>query len=181
MAKQRVPTHIITGFLGVGKTTALRSLMARKPPGEYWAVIVNEFGEVGIDQDLLEQTPDMQIKEVPGGCMCCSANVPMQAALNAVFRRRRPDRILIEPTGLGHPAGVIDFLQNEYLQTAIDLRATITLVDVRQWQQQKYREHETYAGQIAVADVLLANKTDLLPPAELHTFWQKLRVCTPRN
>ena len=102
-----VPTNIITGFLGVGKTSTILHLLENKPGNERWAVLVNEFGEIGIDGSLFEgQRGDKQgvvIREVPGGCMCCAAGLPMQVALNQLLVKARPDRLLIEPTGLGHP------------------------------------------------------------------------------
>lgn len=167
-----VKTNIITGFLGSGKTTAIRSLLLRKPEKEYWAVVVNEFGEIGVDQDLLQASDEIIIKEIPGGCLCCSASVSIQVTMNELFRKLTPDRILIEPTGLGHPAGVIELLRNEHFRKVIDLRATIGLVDLHQWQQPRYHEHPTYRGQLQMADILLANKTDL---AEEETIKQFLK------
>ena len=100
-----VPTNIITGFLGVGKTTAISHLLKNKPSDQRWAVLVNEFGEIGVDGRLMQgQYPEEQrvfVKEVPGGCMCCAAGLPMQVALNQLLASARPDRMLIEPTGLG--------------------------------------------------------------------------------
>ncbi len=99
-----VPTNIITGFLGVGKTSAILNLMANKPENERWAVLVNEFGEIGVDGSLVQgqQSEEQQvfIREVPGGCMCCAAGLPMQIALNQLLNEAKPDRLLIEPTGL---------------------------------------------------------------------------------
>lgn len=109
-----VPTNIITGFLGVGKTTAILHLLASKPANERWAVLVNEFGEIGIDGGLMAGGQGAQtgvfIREVPGGCMCCVSGLPMQMALNRLLMDAKPDRLLIEPTGLGHPQEVIESL-----------------------------------------------------------------------
>ena len=105
-----IPTTLITGFLGVGKTTAILQLLANKPNNENWAVLVNEFGEIGIDSALLAGNSNEQgvfIREVPGGCMCCASGVPMQVALNQLITKAKPDRLLIEPTGLGHPKEVV--------------------------------------------------------------------------
>ncbi len=111
-----VPTNIITGFLGVGKTSAILNLMANKPENERWAVLVNEFGEIGVDGSLVQgqQSEEQQvfIREVPGGCMCCAAGLPMQIALNQLLNEAKPDRLLIEPTGTVVPersaASVVD-------------------------------------------------------------------------
>ncbi len=99
-----IPTNIITGALGVGKTTLIQSLLKNKPKNEKWAILVNEFGEVGIDGAMLTgaashaAAQDIFIKEVPGGCMCCTSGLPMQIALNLLLAQAKPDRLLIEPT-----------------------------------------------------------------------------------
>ena len=92
--------NLITGFLGSGKTTTLRHLLANKPENEKWAVLVNEFGEIGIDGSLLADTGAV-LKEIPGGCMCCVNGLPMQVGLNMLLQQAKPDRLLIEPTGDG--------------------------------------------------------------------------------
>ncbi len=119
----RVPTTIVTGFLGSGKTTAILNMLKQKPENENWAVLVNEFGEIGIDGALMSEQGAL-IKEVPGGCMCCTAGVPMSVGINALLRTK-PDRLLIEPTGLGHPKQVMAVLTSEQYQPYVDLKATI--------------------------------------------------------
>lgn len=159
-----VPTNIITGFLGVGKTTAILHLLASKPTDERWAVLVNEFGEIGIDGGLIAGSHGSQsgvfIREVAGGCMCCDSGLPMQIALNRLLMDAKPDRLLIEPTGLGHPQGVIESLSQPHYATVIDLRATLTLVDPRRIRDPRYTQNAIFSQQIAVADVLIANKSD---------------------
>jgi G3E family GTPase len=162
---QAIPTNVITGFLGVGKTTAILHLLKHKPQDERWAVLVNEFGEVGIDGSLLAGSTakegDVFIREVPGGCMCCAAGLPMQIALNRLLQKARPHRLLIEPTGLGHPAEIIALLRSEFYLPVLDLRATLTLVDARQFDDPRYTENPTFQQQLEIADVLVANKNDL--------------------
>jgi G3E family GTPase len=155
-----IPTNIITGFLGVGKTTAITYLLKCKPADEVWSVLVNEFGEIGIDGALLKDT-NAHIREVPGGCICCVAGLPMKIALNMLIAKTKPDRIIIEPTGLGHPEEIINTLSGEYYDTVLDLRATITLVDPRKLSDSRYTDNANFNDQIAVADVLVANKSDL--------------------
>jgi G3E family GTPase len=155
-----IPTNIITGFLGVGKTTAITHLLNSKPTDEVWSVLVNEFGEIGIDGALLKNT-NAHIREVPGGCICCVAGLPMKIALNMLIAKTKPDRIIIEPTGLGHPEEIINSLTGEYYDTVLDLRATLTLVDPRKLADKRYAENANFKDQIAVADVLIANKIDL--------------------
>ena len=159
----KIPTNLIIGFLGVGKTTAIRQILKSKPADERWAIIINEFGAVSIDHTFFEGTEKdgLMVKEVAGGCICCSANLPMQVTLNLVIRQQKPHRILIEPTGIGHPENILDMLRSQFLENILEVCATICLVDPRQWKQPKYREHETFIDQITVSDVLIANKIDL--------------------
>ncbi len=120
---QNVPTNIITGFLGVGKTSAILQLLKNKPSNERWAVLVNEFGEIGVDGSLMTSQHHNEqgvfIREVAGGCMCCAAGVPMQVALNQLLTQAKPDRLLIEPTGLGHPKEVLRVLSAKHYQTVM--------------------------------------------------------------
>ena len=160
-----VPTNIITGFLGVGKTSTILHLLENKPGNERWAVLVNEFGEIGIDGSLFEgQRGDKQgvvIREVPGGCMCCAAGLPMQVALNQLLVKARPDRLLIEPTGLGHPKEVLNVLLSTHYRESLSLQKTLTLLDARKLSDSRYTSHETFNQQIAVADTVIGNKLDL--------------------
>jgi G3E family GTPase len=160
-----VPTHVITGFLGVGKTTAILNLIQQKPAGERWAILINEFGEIGVDGGLVQgQVGDDQgvfIREVPGGCMCCAAGLPMQIALNQLLRRARPDRLIIEPTGLGHPREVLQALAAEHYRDVLSVKKAITLLDARNLSDDRYVSHPTFVQQLAIADLVVANKQDL--------------------
>ncbi len=159
-----IPTNVITGFLGVGKSTAILHLLKQKPNNERWAVLVNEFGEVGIDGSLFagQKTEEhgIFIREVPGGCMCCAAGLPMQIALNMLLTRARPHRLLIEPTGLGHPKEVLAVLAAEHYREVLDLRTTVTLVDARKVHDERYTSDPSFNQQLAIADVIVANKAD---------------------
>ena len=152
-------TNLITGFLGSGKTTTILHLLAHKPAGERWAVLVNEFGEVGIDGALLADSGAV-LKEIPGGCMCCVNGLPMQVGLNTLLRQTRPDRLLIEPTGLGHPKQILDMLTAEVYQPWIDLRATLCLLDPRQLLDPRTVRDENFRDQLAASDIIVANKAD---------------------
>ncbi|MBL4764536.1 MAG: GTP-binding protein [Colwellia sp.] len=158
-----IPTSLITGFLGVGKTTAILQLLANKPKNENWAVLVNEFGEVGIDSALLAGNSNEKgvfIREVPGGCMCCASGVPMQVALNQLIAKSKPDRLIIEPTGLGHPKEVVDVLTSGKYQQIIALQSIFCLVDARNLSDKRYTEHPSFVQQLKVADIILAAKAD---------------------
>ena len=160
-----IPTNIITGFLGVGKTTAIRHLLEQKPTDERWAVLVNEFGEVGIDSNLFEDGDSKRrgvtISQVPGGCMCCANGLPMQMALNLLLAKSKPHRLLIEPTGLGHPKEVLAILTGQYYRDVLALQATLTLVDSRKIQDERYTTNSTFNEQLEIAEVIVANKSDL--------------------
>lgn len=170
-ALHRIPTNILSGFLGVGKTTTITTLLREKPLNEHWAVLVNEFGEIGVDGTLLEGATrgqsSVSIREVPGGCLCCAASVPMQVALNQLLRAAKPDRLLIEPTGLGHPRQIIAALSKPEYETVLDLRATLTLVDARKVADPRYTEHPTFNQQLEIADLLIAHKADLYGSCEI--------------
>jgi G3E family GTPase len=164
-----IPTHLITGFLGVGKTTAIIKLLSSKPKHEKWAVLVNEFGEVGIDAAIISKkscssnqnaSTDIYIREVPGGCMCCASGVPMQVALNQLISKAKPDRLLIEPTGLGHPKEIIDVLTGPNYQTVISLKTTLCLIDARNLNDERYTTHPSFIQQLKVADTIIAAKAD---------------------
>jgi len=163
-----IPTNIITGFLGVGKTSAILHLLNSKPANERWAVLVNEFGEIGVDGSLFQgqhnEEQQVYIREVPGGCMCCAAGLPMQIALNQLLTRAKPHRLLIEPTGLGHPVEVLEALTANHYQDILAIQKTLTLVDARKLTDTRYTEHETFNQQIAIADVIVGNKQDLYEP-----------------
>lgn len=172
--QKAIPTNVITGFLGVGKTTAIQHLLNTKPANERWAVLINEFGKVGIDSQLLQtdehSVGEVTIREVPGGCMCCAAGLPMKVALNQLIGKAKPDRLLIEPSGLGHPEEVIAVLSGDFYQSIIDLRATLTLVDARHMSDAKYREHETFQQQLQIADLIVANKADMYGQIEIDAL-----------
>jgi len=173
-----ITTHLITGFLGVGKTTAIRRLLERRPRDERWAVLVNEFGKVGVDAELLADG-EVAVRQVAGGCLCCVASQAFTVGLNHIIRRERPQRILIEPTGLGHPAQVIETLTGPLYASVLELRATITLMDARHLASTRHRAHETWRDQIHLGDVLVANKADLCSDRDREAFFEFARAIDP--
>ncbi|ALV91675.1 MULTISPECIES: CobW family GTP-binding protein [Pantoea] len=151
--------NVITGFLGSGKTTTLLHLLANKPANENWAILVNEFGEIGIDGALLADR-GATLKEIPGGCMCCVNGLPLQVGLNMLLKQTKPDRLIIEPTGLGHPKQLLDMLRAAVYQPWIQVDATLTLLDPRQLADQRVVENENFRDQLTAADIVIANKSD---------------------
>jgi len=173
-----IPTNLILGFLGSGKTSAIIHLLKQKPAGQIWAVLVNEFGKVGIDGAIFE-SQGIQVKEVSGGCMCCAAGVSLQVAVNQLLKASRPDRLIIEASGLGHPKRVLDTLHGPHFQKSLALKASICLIDPRNLLDSSYTTHETFIDQIAVSDILLANKTDLASSEALQAFDQLAHSASP--
>ena len=164
-----IPTNIVTGFLGSGKTTAILDVLQRKPAAEKWAVLVNEFGEIGIDGAILASS-GAEVREVAGGCMCCVGDLPMQVALNNIIAKVRPDRLLIEPSGLGHPQEIIDTLSSGQYAELLDLRAVLCLLDPRRLRDARYLEHPIFNDQLCVADIVVASKADLCGDDEREVF-----------
>ncbi len=167
--------NLVTGFLGSGKTTLLRHLLAHKPENEKWAVLVNEFGEIGIDAALLADSGAV-LKEIPGGCMCCVNGLPMQIGLNMLLKQAKPDRLLIEPTGLGHPKQILEMLTADVYQPWITLYATLTVLDPRQLRDARIVKDENFRDQLAAADIIIANKHDRWEQQDYHALlnWQQM-------
>jgi len=182
---QGIKVNIITGFLGAGKTTLIRHLLRQVPDGESWAILVNEFGEIGLDKDLLEadlkrdadstlDSPvlleNIAIKQVAGGCLCCTTSAAFQVSLNTLIKTHNPDRILIEPSGLGHPKNILKQLQSPYYQSVLQLESVLCLLDARNLNDARYYNHPNFIEQIAMADILIASKTELYQESDWHAF-----------
>lgn len=169
--KSPIPTNIITGFLGAGKTTAILELLAQQANNEPWAVLMNEFGQVDIDAAWLRgQTAEKSfiIKEVKGGCICCSAGMTMQVAVTRLLREVQPSRLLIEPTGVAHLSSLLKILQNQYLAQAMTAQAVICLVDPRQFSPKLLEKSAVYRDQLMHSDIMVLNKCDLASSEQLH-------------
>lgn len=173
-----VPTHIIGGFLGVGKTTVLQHLLNQRAAHERCAVLVNEFGEIGIDGSWLQQE-GVAIKEVPGGCMCCAVGVPTHVALTRLLREQRPDRLFIEPSGLAHPKQLIELLTGDDFQGVLQLGALITLVEPDCFLDERFMALDLFKDQLQMADVLVATKGDVATKAAIDAFHQQAGALSP--
>ena len=126
----QIPTHLIAGPLGAGKTSLIRHLLAHKPADERWAVLINELGQIGLDQALLTTGADgISLAEVTGGCLCCVNGAPFQVGLARLLRQARPDRLLIEPSGLGHPAELLGQLAEPPWTGVLALQPLLLVLD----------------------------------------------------
>ena len=159
-AIKAVPTHIISGFLGAGKTTLLKYLLTQKPEHEVWAVLMNEFGQIGVDQHMLTQTEGYEVKELLGGCLCCSSQLPMQIALSRLISETQPDRLFIEPTGLGHPAQLLEQLTEPHWQQNIAMQALITVVDGSRLHDEAWSKQNLYTDQLKAAQIMIISHVD---------------------
>tara|TARA_B100000929_G_scaffold273115_1_gene245259 strand:+ start:1219 stop:2385 length:1167 start_codon:yes stop_codon:yes gene_type:complete len=173
--------HLITGFLGTGKSSFIQALVAAKPADEHWAILVNEFGQVGIDQALFAGREDVSVKGLPGGCLCCQLAFVLQAGLVSLIHQTRPDRLIIEPSGLGHPAGLIDVLRSEGLASALALEEVITLLDPRALDDTRTREHGTFQDQLTLAGGVVLSKRDLATEQQLAAAHEFLAGMWPRK
>ncbi|HVK13340.1 MAG TPA: GTP-binding protein [Gemmataceae bacterium] len=178
-ATSGVPTNLVTGFLGVGKTTALLDLLRTRPPGSRWAVIVNEYGEVGIDGALLSDVGGVEIQEVAGGCICCTSAVEFNYTLAQVLEQVKPERLLIETTGVGHPARILEDLRKPAFARFVDLRATVGILAPADFTCPPMFESPVFRDQIELADVLVLNKADQTTPAVRDRFLNWARDLYP--
>ena len=146
---------------------------------------MNEFGEVGIDGNLFVENTDSQsgitVSQVPGGCMCCSNGLPFQMALSVLLAKSQADRLLIEPTGLGHPKEVLAMLSRDYYREVLDIHATLSLVDARKIGDSRYTSNDTFNQQLEVAEVIIANKSDLYGPNDYSELLDYISRKFPGN
>jgi G3E family GTPase len=172
-----VPVTILTGFLGAGTTTLLNYIL-KQQHGYKFAVIVNEIGKIGIDGQLVENAKE-EIVQMNNGCVCCTVRKDLVKAVQGLTKRGGFDYLLIETTGIADPGPVAQtFLNIPQLQQFVRLDSIITVVDAEQIEKQM-RETETAKEQIAMADFLLLNKTDLVGEPALAAIEAKVREINP--
>jgi G3E family GTPase len=152
MLKQ-IPTHLIAGPLGAGKTSLIHQLLAQRPAHERWAVLINEFGQIGLDAALLARDEDgLSFSEVAGGCLCCVNGAPFQVGLGRLLRKAKPDRLFIEPSGLGHPLSLLEQLGQAPWEGVLAVQPLLMVLD---------------AAALAAGEPLADTQRDALPYAGL--------------
>ncbi|AZC25160.1 MULTISPECIES: CobW family GTP-binding protein [Pseudomonas] len=129
---QDIPTHVIAGPLGAGKTSLIRHLLEQRPANERWAILINEFGQIGLDAALLSRDDDgIAFGEVAGGCLCCVSGAPFQVGLGRLLRKAQPDRLFIEPSGLGHPVQLLKQLAQAPWRGVLALQPCVLVLDAQ--------------------------------------------------
>ena len=174
---QNIPTHVIAGPLGAGKTSLIRHLLAQRPANERWAVLINEFGQIGLDAALLTQDDDgIALGDVAGGCLCCVNGAPFQVGLGRLLRKAKPDRLFIEPSGLGHPAQLLKQLREAPWQDVLAVQPCVLVLDAQAMAAGKPLPP---AQQEALASVglLVLNKDETLDAFQRQAIERQLPDC----
>ncbi|OCR25613.1 cobalamin biosynthesis protein CobW [Pseudomonas syringae] len=171
---QNIPTHVISGPLGAGKTSLIKHLLAQKPAHERWAILINEFGQIGLDAALLATAADgISLGEVAGGCLCCVNGAPFQIGLGRLLRKSRPDRLLIEPSGLGHPAQLLKQLRESPWQGVLAVQPSVMVLDSASLAKGQALP-ASQQDALADAGLLVLNKSAQLSVAERQRIAQAL-------
>ena len=182
----KIPVTVLTGYLGAGKTTLLNRILS-EPHGKKFAVIVNEFGEIGIDNELVVNA-DEEVFEMNNGCICCTVRGDLVRIIDGLMRRKgKFDAIIVETTGLADPAPVAQtFFMDEHVGAKTKLDAVVTVADAK-WLSDRLKDAPEAKNQIAFADVILINKTDLVSAGGIaragsaHPRPQPLRAAAPHR
>jgi G3E family GTPase len=174
----KIPVTVLTGYLGAGKTTLLNRILS-EPHGKKYAVIVNEFGEIGIDNELVIGA-DEEVFEMNNGCVCCTVRGDLIRILQGLMRRKgKFDAIIVETTGLADPAPVAQtFFVDENVGRRTKLDAVVTVADAK-WLKDRLKDAPEAKNQIAFADVILINKTDLVSAEDLADIEARIRGINP--
>jgi G3E family GTPase len=174
----KIPVTVLTGYLGAGKTTLLNRILT-EPHGKRYAVIVNDFGEIGVDNDLVVGA-DEEVFEMNNGCICCTVRGDLIRIMDGLMKRKgKFDAIIVETTGLADPAPVAQtFFVDQDVSDAAKLDAVVTVADAK-WLTDRLKDAPEAKNQIAFADVIILNKIDLVGPDELAAVEDRIRAINP--
>src|SRR4028119_147183 len=174
----KIPVTVLTGYLGAGKTTLLNRILS-EPHGKKYAVIVNEFGEIGIDNDLVVGA-DEEVFEMNNGCICCTVRGDLIRILDGLMKRKgKFDAVIVETTGLADPAPVAQtFFMDQDVSDAARLDAVVTVADAK-WLSERLKDAPEAKNQIAFADVIVLNKIDLVGLEDLDAVEARIRAINP--
>ena len=176
---ERTKIDIISGFLGAGKTTLIKKLLKDAFKGEQVVLIENEFGEIGIDGGFLKEA-GIEIREMNSGCICCSLVGDFGASLKEVISKYHPDRILIEPSGVGKLSDVIKAVQGVAEETGLVLNSYTTVVDAKKCKMYMRNFGEFFNNQVVYAGAIIMSRTDIVDEAKAQAAMELLREINPK-
>ncbi|MBU3672809.1 MAG: hypothetical protein FGM43_09660 [Sinobacteraceae bacterium] len=168
-----IPVRVLTGPLGCGKTTAIAALLAAKPPEENWVVLLNEFTDAGIDALTVAAAARgaYDVRLVPGGCLCCTGEADFRRTLRELIDEVRPARILVEPSGIGHPTGIVEELLAHESTGQLQLETVVAMVDPERLAGLvEGSAHDELQAAVDIADVLVLSKADLASTETAQQF-----------
>lgn len=178
---ENIPTHLIAGPLGAGKTTLLKHLLGQRPDHERWAILINEYGQIGMDAALLQTDADgVSLAEIPGGCLCCVNGLPFQVGLNRLLRKARPDRLFIEASGLGHPLRLQQQLADAPWRGLLALQPLVMVLDAPKLAQ-GVRLPEAQELALPEAGLIILNKAESLTSAARQALEAQLPSTRPNT
>ena len=165
--RKKTAVNLITGSLGAGKTTLLRNFIEQKPDNEKWAVLVNEFGAIGIDGPILSSQNNISVSQIPGGCICCTAQNELKEAIEQLLEQYTPDRLFIEPTGLGEPDTLVDLLQSQFFQQRFEIQTVFAVLDAATTNITDLEQYTIMQNLLNMSDVIIFNKSSLVTKEQI--------------
>lgn len=178
-----IPTHVVAGPLGCGKTTLIAQWLAGKPANENWVVLLNEYSEAGIDALTVASAARgaYDVRLIPGGCLCCAGEDDFRRNLRTLVEDVRPARILVEPSGVGHPAGMVEELLAHEAAGELELEGIVSLIDPARLDRALDAAEELLQAQLEIGDALVLTKADLATPAQRTQFAALCERVEPRK
>ena len=170
----KVQVDIFSGFLGAGKTMLIKKLLNEKVYGKNTVIIENEFGEIGIDADILKKS-NIEVKEINSGCICCQVSGDFGEAIFEVLNKYKPDNIIIEPSGVAKLSEILNILEGIKFQHKIEVRNIFTLIDIRNYDMYLKNFKEFYENQIRKANKIILSRSQLVDDKKIKTTIDSLK------